>query len=63
VGVDIGTYVGSTCQVVVSNVTVIKSQSVTGTATAAGPLCVRIYDVSATGLSASVGYTLTLSHF
>ncbi len=63
VGVDIGTLIGSTCQVVVSRVDVTKTQSVTGTATTAGALCVRIYDVSASGLPMPLTYTLTLSHF
>lgn len=63
VGVDIGTLIGSTCQVVVSRVDVTKNQSVTGAATSAGALCVRIYDVSAAGLSMPVNYTLTLSHY
>ena len=40
-----------------------SSAAVTGTATAAGSLCVRIYDVSDTGLPAPVNYTLTVTHF
>jgi hypothetical protein len=63
VGVDIGTLVGTTCQVVVSKINMTKGQSVTGASTTAGALCVRIYDVSDAGLPMPLSYTLTLSHF
>jgi hypothetical protein len=63
VGVDIGTLVGPFCQVVVSRVTMSRGQALTATATQAGTLCVRIYDVSAMGLPSAVDYTLTVTHF
>ena len=63
VGLDIGTAVGTACQVVVSRTDVFKTQGVAAQATAPGTLCIRIYDVSSTGLPASVDYTVTVTHF
>lgn len=63
VGLDIGTGVGTACQVVVSRTDVFQTQGVAGSATAAGTLCVRIYDVGDTGLPAKVDYTITITHY
>jgi hypothetical protein len=65
VGLDIGTLVGTTCQVVVSRTDVVVGQAVSGAATAAGNLCVRIFDSSNTGLPSTSGlaYTITVNHF
>jgi hypothetical protein len=64
IGMDLGTALGSNvCQVTVSNTDVIQGQGVSGTATSAGMLCVRIYDVNPTGLPGEVTYLLTNEHF
>jgi hypothetical protein len=63
VGLDIGTMIGNTCQVVVSNNRVTQALAVTATATAAGTLCVRIYDTYDAGLPSPVQYTITVVHF
>jgi hypothetical protein len=64
VGVDLGTAVNpTTCQVVVSSTSITQAGSVTGTATSAGTICVRIYDPTAQGLPGPVTYTMTVTHF
>lgn len=63
VGLDIGTLIGSTCQVVVSRTDVTVNVSVTGTATAAGSICIRVYDITQTGLTAPVDYAVTVVHY
>jgi len=50
VGLSIGTWTGSACQVAVANDAATQTAVVTGTAQSAVNLCVRIYDVGkATG--------------
>jgi hypothetical protein len=61
-GLDIGTLVGANCQVVVSRVNVGLNSAVSATATAAGSICVRVYDSSASGLSGPVDYTVAVIH-
>ena len=48
VGLAIGTFNGVTCQSVITNDTALAGQAVTGNASAAGTLCVRIYDARQT---------------
>jgi hypothetical protein len=62
-GLDIGTLIGTTCQVNVSRVNVGINAAVSGTATAAGTICIRVYDSSTTGLAAPVDYTVVVNHF
>jgi hypothetical protein len=63
VGLDIGTLVGPICQVVVSRVNTTEGQANTATATTAGSICIRIYDVSPSGLPGPLDYTITVTHF
>ena len=58
-----GTWTGVFCQVTIARPSTIQGGFVTGTATTAGSLCVRIYDVSDTGLPAAVNYKLSVTHF
>src|SRR5581483_7895429 len=44
-GVSLGTWNGASCSIVIANDNVSPGSSITGTATAAGNLCVRVYDV------------------
>lgn len=62
-GLDIGTLIGSACQVVVSRTDVAKGQSIVATATAAGNLCVRVFDPTDTGLPMPLAYTIAFTHF
>ena len=63
VGLDLGTWTGSACQVTVSRPNNPQGGAVIGTATTVATLCVRIYDVSDAGLPATVPYKITVSHF
>jgi len=62
-GLDIGTLIGATCQVVVSRVNVGLNQAVSGVATSTGSICVRVYDSSTTGMPGPVDYTVVVTHF
>jgi hypothetical protein len=59
-GVSLGTWNGASCAIVVANDNVSPGTSITGTATAAGNLCVRVYDVGFIPSSAS--YELLVDH-
>lgn len=48
VGLALGTFNGVTCQTLIVNDTAVQGLAVTGNATAAGSLCVRIYDARST---------------
>lgn len=63
VGLDLGTWTGTACQVNVARPSTTTGGAVIGTATTVATLCVRIYDVSDTGLPATVPYTITVTHF
>ena len=58
VGMSIGTWTGSACQVVIANDNALQGASVPGTVTSAASLCVRIYDVGK--VSSSLNYTITV---
>ena len=45
VGLSLGTWTGSACQVVIANDNALQGAIVTGTVTSAASLCVRIYDI------------------
>ena len=61
VGLALGTWNGSVCQVVVANDAATPSITVTAAATAAGNLCVRIYDVGK--FTAAQTFEITITHF
>jgi hypothetical protein len=63
VGLDLGTWTGVSCQINVARPSTAQGQAVAGTATTVATLCIRIYDVSDTGLPASVHYKIDVSHF
>ena len=63
VGMDLGTWTGVFCQVTVARPITTQGTVVTATATGAGNLCVRVYDVLDAGLPASVTFKVTVSHF
>ena len=45
IGVSLGTWNGVSCAIVIANDNISPGSSLTGRATAAGNLCVRVYDV------------------
>jgi len=59
-GLSIGTWNGSSCQVVIANDAAVLNSIVTGQVTAATNLCARVYDVGK--LSAGLSYTITVIH-
>jgi hypothetical protein len=60
-GVSLGTWNGASCAIVIANDNVAAGSSITGRATAAGNLCVRVYDVGFVPTSAS--YELLIDHY
>src|SRR5215216_3429113 len=62
VGLSLGTWTGSACQVSgISNDTAVQGTVVTGTVTSAAALCVRIYD-AAEKVTTTMSYTITVVH-
>src|SRR4051812_4339663 len=59
-GLSIGTWNGSSCQVVIANDAAVLNAIVTGQVTAATNLCARVYDVGK--LAAPFSYTITVIH-
>ena len=45
VGLSLGTWNGTSCQIVLANDKATQAAVVIGTASSAGSLCVRVYDV------------------
>jgi hypothetical protein len=60
IGLSIGTWTGSACQVVIANDNAVQAAVVTGTVTAAANLCVRVYDAGR--LTAPADFTVTIVH-
>jgi len=61
IGVSLGTWNGATCAIVIANDNVSQGSSLTGRATAAGNLCVRVYDVGF--VPGSSTYELLIDHY
>lgn len=45
IGLSLGTWNGTACQIVIANDAATQGTTVTGTASSSGNLCVRLYDV------------------
>jgi len=60
-GVSLGTWNGTSCAIVIANDNVSQGSSISGRATAAGNLCVRVYDVGF--VPGSANYELLIDHF
>jgi hypothetical protein len=58
VGMSLGTWTGSACQVVIANDNALQGAVITGTVTSAASLCVRVYDVGR--VTSPVNYTITV---
>jgi hypothetical protein len=61
VGISLGTWNGTTCQIVLANDRATQGSVVTGNGGSAGNFCVRIYDVG--NVAETVEYTVTVVHF
>ena len=61
IGVSLGTWNGATCAIVIANDNVAPGSSISGRATAAGNLCVRVYDVGF--VPGSANYELLVDHY
>jgi hypothetical protein len=64
IGVSLGTWNGDTCNIVIAkdNVSPGNTIALTGRATAAGNLCVRVYDIGFV-TPASANYELLIDHY
>lgn len=60
IGLSIGTWSGSACQIVVANDNAAQAAAVSGTVTAAASLCVRVYDPGR--LTAPADFNVTIVH-
>ena len=60
-GDSLGTWNGVSCAIVIANDNVSPGSSITGRATAAGNLCVRVYDVGF--VPGSANYELLIDHY
>lgn len=60
VGLSLGTWNGNACQVVLSKDNAVQGSNVIGSASSAGNLCARIYDVG--NLASSIAYQIDVAH-
>ena len=60
IGLSLGTWTGSACQVVIANDNAAQAAAISGTVTSAASLCVRVYDVGR--VSSAVDYAVTVGH-
>jgi len=61
IGVSLGTWNGASCAIVIANDNVSQGSSLIGRATAAGNLCVRVYDVGF--VPGTANYELLIDHY
>jgi hypothetical protein len=61
VGVSLGTWNGTTCQIVLANDRATQGSVVSGNGGSAGNFCVRVYDVG--NIGDAVEYQVTVVHF
>jgi hypothetical protein len=59
-GLSLGTWNGTSCQVVIANDAAVLNSIVTGNVTAATTLCARVYDAGK--LTEGLNYTITVIH-
>ena len=60
VGVSLGTWNGTSCQIILANDQAVVGVGVAGTVSGVGNLCVRVYDVGK--LARSENYSVQVSH-
>lgn len=60
VGLGLGTWNGSSCQIIITNDRAVQTSSILGRATSTGSLCVRLFDVGQIG--GPVDYEIEVVH-
>ena len=60
IGLSIGTWNGTACQIVVANDNATQGAVVTGTVSSAGSFCVRVYDIGK--IEQTVSFTVEVVH-
>jgi hypothetical protein len=60
IGLSLGTWTGSACQIVIANDAAAQTAVVTGTVTSAASLCARVYDTGK--VTTPVDYSVTIVH-
>jgi len=61
VGLSLGTWNGSICQIVLDNPNSVQGSLVIGASSATGSFCVRIYDAAGTVVNPQM-YTIDVQH-
>jgi len=61
IGLSLGTWTGSACQIVIDNSNAAVNAVVTGTVTSAASLCARVYDPRS-AVSTPADFTITAAH-
>jgi hypothetical protein len=63
IGLSLGSWSGTACQISIDNAAAAQSAVITGTVTAAAALCVRVYDAKGNiPASQPVNFTVTIAH-
>jgi len=60
IGLSLGTWTGSACQIVIANDAAAQAAAVSGTVTAAASLCARVYDTGK--VTTPVDFNVTIVH-
>ena len=60
IGLSLGTWTGSACQIVIANDAAAQTAAVSGTVTAAASLCARVYDTGK--VTTPVDFSVTIVH-
>jgi hypothetical protein len=60
VGMSLGTWTGSACQVVIANDNAAQTAVISGTVTSAASLCARVYDTGR--VATAIDFTVTIVH-
>jgi len=61
VGLSLGTWNGTACQVIITNDKALEGTTVLGTVNTSGTLCVRVFDVG--GITNPLSYEIKVIHF
>lgn len=61
IGLSLGTWTGSACQVLIPNDNATQGAAISGTATSAASLCARVYD-PASKVTTAATFTITVVH-
>ena len=62
IGLSLGAWTGSACQISIANDSATQTAVVTGTVTAAAALCARVYDTGKVTSAKPVDFTVTIVH-